>query len=671
MNERKICFIVCVNNDSYEQEMLKYLNNLIVPEGYELEYLSVRDAKSMTSGYNEGMEASDAKYKVYLHQDVFIVNPWFIQDMLDVFADPQVGMIGMVGAPELPENAIMWNGPRVGKLYFNMVYRAQKSEFGEVQGRYQEVEAVDGLLMATQYDLPWREDLFLNWDFYDASQSQEFLKRGYKVVVPRQKLPWCIHDDGFPNLKNYYEARKIFKQEYKKEEIELAERKCDAQVKATVVVTAYNQKGMLFRCLEWLEKVKGIGNIIVVDNGSEDGTAERLKDLNYDYIFFDEGIQGYGTVWNAVLENFETDDTIVFMEPRYFPEEECILQLEETLKKSKCGIAGPMSNGFFYIQHIQIDDLSKMTREECLGKPEKKSLNIEKGIWALSKEAWMENGAFLPDLKEPKNVLLDYELRLVQKGYQPMICRQAMAYDMLCGTGQTDFKTIFGEGDRTVLKDKWDMNYFNLIPSLFLADLIVEEEEAPIRVLEVGCDLGVTLLEIKDRYPNSQIYGLEINEASADIAKHLAEVKVGNIEDKSIPFDGKFDYIIFGDVLEHLRDPQGVVRFCKEKLSEHGCILTSIPNLMHVSVMEQLLHGRFQYTDTGLLDRSHIHFFTYYEILLMFQAEGYKMEEIKTTSVVITKEQEELAQKLLELSDGVDMHMYHTYQYLVKARKNG
>ena len=91
-------------------------------------------------------------------------------------------------------------------------------------------------------------------------------------------------------------------------------------------------------------------------------------------------------------------------------------------------------------------------------------------------------------------------------------------------------------------------------------------------------------------------------------AKHLAEVKVGNIEDQEIPFEGAFDYIIFGDVLEHLHDPQGIVRFCREKLTERGCILTSIPNVMHVTVMEQLLKGRFEYQDTGLLDRSHIHF---------------------------------------------------------------
>lgn len=216
MNDKKICFIMCVNNKDYEEEQSYYMNSLKVPEGYEIEILEVRDAVSMTAGYNEGMYASDAKYKVYMHQDVFIVNKNFISDMLEVFSDETIGMLGMVGATKLPENSIMWYGPRVGRLYYNSIYEAGDSVIGEVEGAYEEVEALDGLLIATQYDIPWREDLFRDWDFYDASQSQEFIRAGYKVVVPNQDTAWCIHDDGFFNLKNYYKNRKIFQQEYRK-----------------------------------------------------------------------------------------------------------------------------------------------------------------------------------------------------------------------------------------------------------------------------------------------------------------------------------------------------------------------------------------------------------------------------------------------------------------------
>ena len=78
-NDRKICFIICSNNQQYLEECLLYLSLLKVPKGYETEVLAIQDASSMTAGYNEGMKASDAKYKVYLHQDTFITEKTFLE----------------------------------------------------------------------------------------------------------------------------------------------------------------------------------------------------------------------------------------------------------------------------------------------------------------------------------------------------------------------------------------------------------------------------------------------------------------------------------------------------------------------------------------------------------------------------------------------------------------
>lgn len=214
MDAKKICFIMCVNNEQYMQEAISYINNLELPVGYTLEILTVLEASGMAAGYNEAMRSSDAKYKVYLHQDVMIVEQNFIKYLLELFADPSIGLIGMVGSTGLPENAVMWHGSRVGRIYSSNIEKMTDAQLGEVIGEYQEVEAVDGLLIATQYDFNWREDVFHKWDFYDVSQSFEFRKKGYKVIVPRMEQPWCIHDDGFVNLTDYYEERKKFIKEY-------------------------------------------------------------------------------------------------------------------------------------------------------------------------------------------------------------------------------------------------------------------------------------------------------------------------------------------------------------------------------------------------------------------------------------------------------------------------
>lgn len=209
MNKNKICFISCVNDSRYYEECLFYINRLYVPDGMEVEVLSIEEATSMTSGYNEGMYASDAKYKVYMHQDVFIVNKNFIVDILKVFQDETIGMIGMVGSQKLPESYIMWDGERVGKIFTSNFYKSGESIMTSEIRQY-EVEAIDGLMMITQYDIPWREDVFQKWDFYDISQSFEFRKHGYKVVVPKLNQSWCLHDDGILNLEHYYQERKKF-----------------------------------------------------------------------------------------------------------------------------------------------------------------------------------------------------------------------------------------------------------------------------------------------------------------------------------------------------------------------------------------------------------------------------------------------------------------------------
>lgn len=226
MDRHKIAFIICVNDDLYERECVSYIERLNLPEGFVRDIILVRGAASITSGYNGAMQGSDAKYKVYLHQDVFIVYPDFITQILNIFENPAIGMIGMVGAPSLGETAVMWHGGRVGKLYANPIILAEEAVCGEIEGKYQQVEVIDGFLMATQYDVLWREDLFKKWDFYDVSQSLEFRKRGYQVVVPNMEHAWCIHDDGIMNLSNYYEEREIFLKEYRRKEEE--EGKCIA-----------------------------------------------------------------------------------------------------------------------------------------------------------------------------------------------------------------------------------------------------------------------------------------------------------------------------------------------------------------------------------------------------------------------------------------------------------
>lgn len=216
IDNQKICFIICTNDEQQLQECLMYLGLLEVPTGYTTEVLTITDAKSMTSGYNEAIKSTNAKYKVYLHQDTFIIEKTFISKIIKIFrSDSGIGMIGIVGADKLSKDGVMWHEQRYGNFY--RLDELEKGGFDNIQRvkkGVKEVEVIDGLLMATQYDVPWREDLFTGWDFYDVSQCLEYKRVGYKIVVPAQKTNWVIHACGAPSFWNYNENREILLSEY-------------------------------------------------------------------------------------------------------------------------------------------------------------------------------------------------------------------------------------------------------------------------------------------------------------------------------------------------------------------------------------------------------------------------------------------------------------------------
>ncbi|WP_074011064.1 glycosyltransferase family protein [Numidum massiliense] len=217
MNERKFLFVTCVNDEAMYARCLKHLDQLTVPDGYALERLPIRRAASMAAGYNAAL-ANDAKYKIYLHQDVFVLRPSFLHDLLTLFqGNEALGLLGMVGCKQLPPNGMWWAGNDLfGKVigYQRDTYYHHK--FREVRGSWESVAAVDGLLMATQYDVPWRDDIFTGFHFYDVSQAQEFINRGFAVGVPQQRDPWCLHYHKNHQLDHvYHQYRQLFIEHYR------------------------------------------------------------------------------------------------------------------------------------------------------------------------------------------------------------------------------------------------------------------------------------------------------------------------------------------------------------------------------------------------------------------------------------------------------------------------
>ncbi|HEX8858506.1 MAG TPA: class I SAM-dependent methyltransferase [Actinomycetes bacterium] len=132
------------------------------------------------------------------------------------------------------------------------------------------------------------------------------------------------------------------------------------------------------------------------------------------------------------------------------------------------------------------------------------------------------------------------------------------------------------------------------------------------RILEVGCARGRLGQELKRQDPSRYVAGVELDGDAAQVAKErLDDVFVLDVQADIPPIEpGSMDCILFGDVLEHLLNPEDVLRRYRGLLAPDGIVLSSVPNVQHFSVVKNLLRGDFMYQPFGLLDSTHLRFFT-------------------------------------------------------------
>ncbi len=157
-------------------------------------------------------------------------------------------------------------------------------------------------------------------------------------------------------------------------------------------------------------------------------------------------------------------------------------------------------------------------------------------------------------------------------------------------------------------------------------------------VLELGPASGymTKILAQKD----CVIDAIELNAGDAEkAALYCRKIIVGSLEDDA-PFAqlrGPYDYVLLADVLEHLRAPEKVLQHARARLTPAGVVLVSLPNIAYWEMRLALLKGRFDYTDTGLLDRTHLRFYTLKTATAMFMEAGFRIERVHITPPIVPR----------------------------------
>lgn len=149
------------------------------------------------------------------------------------------------------------------------------------------------------------------------------------------------------------------------------------------------------------------------------------------------------------------------------------------------------------------------------------------------------------------------------------------------------------------------------------------------RLLDVGCGQGAFGGALRREWADGEVWGLETNPWAADrAAARLDRVIVGSFPD-ALPAGEVFDLITFNDILEHLTDPWSGLETARSYLAPGGLVVASIPNVRHLDVVIGLaLKGRWDYAESGVLDRTHLRFFTRRTAIALFESSGFAVKSV-------------------------------------------
>lgn len=446
----------------------------------------------------------------------------------------------------------------------------------------------------------------------------------------------------------------------------------------SIIILTYNQLAYTKLCIESIRKFtpKNSYEIIVVDNNSSDDTVEWLKKQKDIIGIYNKENRGFPGGCNQGMK-IARGDNILLLNNDTIVTPNWLNNMQKALyRDDNIGIVSAITNECSNYQQIEVDyhDFESMIEFS-------KKINISNELaWdqrvklvgycfmirkeLIDKIGLLDEGFFPGNYEDD-----DYSIRSICAGYKNILCKDVFIHHFRSVSFNSLPETFSQSMTNNLARfnEKWGFNiHYSSFVRFELIELINKPLDAPLKVLEVGCSLGLTLLEIKNKFRNAEIYGIEIDENVAKITKNLFPFICGNIETLDLPYEENyFDIILFPDVLEHLVDPWETLRKMKKYLKKDGNIISSIPNIMYIENLVDLIRGNFNYVDAGILDKTHLRFFTLGEIQKLFDSTGYNLDLINAIAHYPSPENEKIIDLLCTISNENLKQQYTIYQYLV------
>lgn len=457
-------------------------------------------------------------------------------------------------------------------------------------------------------------------------------------------------------------------------------------MKTSIIILTYNELALTKQCLHSVQKHTDNNDIelIIVDNGSTDGTVDYLNNLSGVHTIFNEKNLGFAKGCNQGVE-MATGENILFLNNDTIVTENWLQAMIRVLYKSdKIGMVGPVSNYVSGHQRIDVpyqtinemdafaDEYSKQNQGKT-----RQVLRLVGFCLLVKRDLLTKIGSFDESFEYGSFEDDDLCLRAIKHGYHLYIALDAFVHHhghaTFTANQDIDINYLYLKNQQRFI-DKWDidLNYY-MHPRNEIVQLVPIEAR---KILDVGCGAGVTGLELMNRQ-SCQLFGIELNEIAASIAKsHYEKVYEEDIEMLELSLsEGYFDVILFADILEHLKDPDKIIQKYANVLKPGGSMICSIPNILHAEALFPLLQGYWNYQNAGILDRTHLRFFTpntvdtlFPEHIFEIRTKSYNYMEVDPKVSLFFKEVSHLAQKfgfpMSQLPDQIKI--YQTILHVIR-----
>ena len=451
--------------------------------------------------------------------------------------------------------------------------------------------------------------------------------------------------------------------------------------KLSIIIPVYNMNASLNQCLLTIrETVRLPYEVIIVDDGSSGDECVTVPPAGDDVrVLRSEEHRGFSHAVNVGIRA-SVGEVLLFLHADILLAPHTVEDMLDAL------IADPMMGAvtaisprtYIWAEHCPDKEYHSwgefITAAEDIRAQEKGKqlpLIVAEMFALMARRDVVDAAGFLEEeYSTPALAAYDYTVRMTREGYGIAVLASVYVHhDESIHAEVMESYEALRQQERELFRSKHGLSLdYSFQIRLDLIEMMDLQREG-LRVLEIGCACGATLREIGHRNPTANLYGVELNEKASAVAAPFATILSMDVE-RLDPTEIKerFDYIVMGDVVEHLLDPWSAIQNMRELLVPGGAIVASIPNVAHISNLYNVLGGRWTYEDMGLLDRTHFRFFTRQEIIKLFEGANLAVDEIRYKNIHMNSYVEKLREEILSLRTvHVEPEDIDAFQWLFRA----